>query len=131
MDLMSEVIHVLTEDPDLAGEISNDRLERAVQDCAARVVRFEAGDWSPPAADDMPAGLGLLILDGLVVRRVGMGGRVGSELLGEGDLLRPWEDDEPDTPTGANGRWRVLQRGRLAVLDRDFALRACRHPEVV
>jgi CRP/FNR family transcriptional regulator, cyclic AMP receptor protein len=128
---VSEVVHILAEDPDLAAELRNDRLERAIQDCAAPVVRFDPGDWSPPATSDMQSGLGLLLLDGLVVRRVGVGGRVGSELLGEGDLLRPWEDEEPAAPTGQNGRWRVLQGGRLAILDRDFTPRVCRYPEVV
>src|SRR5205807_4903755 len=76
-------------------------------------------------------GLGLLILEGLVVRRVGLGGRFGAELLGEGDLLRPWQAEETGTSLPRTGRWKVLQRGRIAVLDSDFALRVCRYPEVV
>lgn len=129
---MSEVVHILLDDPDLAEGLGRDNQERAVQDCAARIMHFEAGEWSPPkASDELKAGLGLLVLEGLVVRRVGVGGRVGSELLGEGDLLRPWEGEDGGLPKGQKGRWNALRRGRLAVLDRDFSLRACRHPEVM
>jgi CRP-like cAMP-binding protein len=128
---MSEVVHVLTEDPDLADVLAGDRIEPAIQDCVARVTRFETGDWSPPVATpELRSGLGLLLLEGLVVRRVGVGGRVGSELLGEGDLLRPWEGEDGDARK-QKGRWSVLRRGRVAALDRDFTLRACGHPEVI
>lgn len=39
----------------------------------------------------MRHGIGLLLLGGLIVRRVGVGGRFGAELLSDGDLLRPWQ----------------------------------------
>lgn len=129
---MSEVIHVLAEDPDLADLLTGSRLEPAIQDCVAGVVRFEPGEWSPPpVTGDLRSGLGMLLLDGLLVRRVGVGGRVGSELLGEGDLLRPWEGEDGEGPNRQKGRWSALRRGRLALLDRDFTCRACRHPEII
>jgi CRP/FNR family cyclic AMP-dependent transcriptional regulator len=132
MNLMSEMAHVLAEDPDLAEELPKDHLEAALQDCAARVIHFESGDWQPPPPTyDMRSGLGLLLLEGMVVRRVGIGGRIGAELLGEGDLLRPWEGEDGESWRGQKGRWSALRRGRAAVLDRDFTLRACRHSEVV
>jgi hypothetical protein len=128
---VSEVVHVLAEDPDLGDVLVRDRTQSAKQDCVARVMRFEAGDWSPPKATEaLRSGLGLLLLDGLLVRRVGVGGRVGSELLGEGDLLRPWEGEDGDGQK-QKGRWSALRRGRFAVLDRDFTRRACGHPEVI
>ena len=42
----------------------------------------------------MRKALGLLVLDGLIIRRVGVAGRFGAELLGDGDLLRPWERED-------------------------------------
>src|SRR5205814_2064842 len=82
------------------------------------------GEWSPPAlTPEVRSGLGLLLLDGLVVRRVGVAGRVGSELLGEGDVLRPWEGEGGELMRAQKGRWGALRRGRLAVLDRDFSQR--------
>ena len=72
----------------------------------------------------------MLVLDGLLARRVGLDGRFGAELVGAGDLLRPWQsEDAQPTLRHADG-WRVLQASRLALLDRAFAARAARYPEV-
>jgi CRP-like cAMP-binding protein len=43
--------------------------------------------------DRARGGYGLLVLEGLLLRRVGIEGRYGAELLGPGDLLRPWQRD--------------------------------------
>jgi CRP/FNR family cyclic AMP-dependent transcriptional regulator len=129
---MRKAVQVLIEDPDLAGALRGDRLEAATRDCVATVQSFATSGWSPEdPVGDMRSGFGLLVLDGLLLRRVGLGGRFGAELLGAGDLLRPWQPEENGTSLPRTGRWRVLQRGRMAVLDGDFALRACRHPEVI
>jgi CRP/FNR family cyclic AMP-dependent transcriptional regulator len=125
---MSESIQLLRHDPDLAEYLHGERLAQATGECVARVVRFETGHWSPlESVGELPGGLGFLVLEGLVLRRVGLAGRYGSELLGEGDLLRPWQDEDPGRKTG---RWRVLRRGRLAVLDYEFSLRVARFPEL-
>jgi hypothetical protein len=56
------------------------------------------------------------VIGGVLIRRVGYGGRFGAELLAAGDLLRPWEFDVEDT-IGFETVWRVLTPARLAVLD--------------
>ncbi len=128
----SEPIQLLRHDPDLAEFLRGDRLEQARSELVARVVGFEPGNWAPlERFGDLPKGLGLLVLDGLILRRVGLGGRYGSELLGEGDLLRPWQDEDPGPLPLRTGRWKVLQKGRLAVLDYDFALRVARDLELI
>ncbi len=78
----------------------------------------------------MADGIGLLVLEGLLIRRVGISGSFGAELLGEGDLLRPWqgEDAEPTLPHTTG--WKVLQPVRVAVLDRAVAHRFARYPEL-
>ncbi len=78
----------------------------------------------------MDQGIGLLVLEGLLLRRVGIDGRFGAELLGEGDLLRPWqgEDAQPTLPHTTG--WRVLRQTRVAVLDRRVAHRFARYPEL-
>lgn len=129
---MRKAVQVLVEDPDLAGTLRGERLEAARRDLVAAVASFSSTGWSPhDPIGDMQVGIGLLVLDGLVVRRLGLGGRFGAELLGEGDLLRPWQAEEGGMSVPRTGRWRVLQRGRIAVLDSDFAARACRYPEVI
>ena len=121
---------VLEEDVSLLEAVRTDNRERAVAECIAATVRIPRGHWSGQRADIMPDGIGLLVLDGLLVRRVGISGSFGAELLGEGDLLRPWqgEDAEPTLPHTTG--WRVLQPVHVAVLDRAVAHRFARYPEL-
>lgn len=79
----------------------------------------------------MRIGMGLLILDGMLVRRVGVAGRFGAELLGEGDLLRPGQREDVGTTLPRTAGWRALRPTRMAVLDGGFAVRAARYPELM
>jgi CRP-like cAMP-binding protein len=78
----------------------------------------------------LPDGIGLLILRGLIIRRVGIDGRFGAELLGAGDLLRPWEGAEAYLTMPRTTGWRVLELSRIAVLDGLAAQRFARYPEL-
>lgn len=128
----NDTSQVLIDDPELAHHLRGERLAAATRDCAARTLHVPAGPWTPPEQfDNMRYGIGLLILDGLVVRRVGVAGRFGAELLGDGDLMRPWHQDDGSTTLPRTGRWRALRPSRLALLDSDFALRMIRYPEVM
>lgn len=128
---MASTAHILEADPDLAEHLDGPRRDAAARVCVARTIRIPAGRWSPQAdVGDVRFGIGLLILEGLFVRRVGLAGRFGAELLGGGDLLRPWQREDQGTSMPRTGAWRILERGRIAVLDADFALRMARYPEV-
>ena len=124
------VCRVLEEDVTLLEAVPTDKRERAVAECIAATVRIPRGHWSGLRTDIMPDGVGLLVLSGLLIRRVGISGSFGAELLGEGDLLRPWqgEDAEPTLPHTTG--WRVLDPARVAVLDRAVAHRFARYPEL-
>lgn len=129
---MPATAQILDQDPDLAQHLTGDRLLAATRACVARTMRVASGPWTPLTdTGQIRYGIGLLILEGLFVRRVGLAGRFGAELLGEGDLLRPWQQEDLDTSMPRTGAWRVLKRGRVAVLDAEFALRAGRYPEVL
>jgi CRP/FNR family cyclic AMP-dependent transcriptional regulator len=126
----SEVCRVLDEDHGLAEAVPAEHRERAIAECIARTVSIPEGLWSgahtPTSGDD----IGLLMLDGLLIRRVGIDQGFGAELLGEGDLLRPWQGaDEPPMLPQTTG-WRVLQPTRMAVLDEAFARRMARYPQL-
>jgi CRP/FNR family cyclic AMP-dependent transcriptional regulator len=123
--------HVLVRDPDLAGTLEGERLRRAERDLvAATTVAFE-GAWDPEEqSESVRGGIGLLLLEGLVVRRVGRTGRYGAELLGPGDLMRPWQHDGEDVSLPFDTSFRVIDQTLLAVLDARFAARAAPYPEV-
>ena len=123
------ICHVLREDAGLAEAVAPADRERAIEECIAATVRLPRGRWSGEHTDLMRDGIGLLVLQGLLIRRVGIRGGSGAELLGDGDLLRPWQGEDAQPLAHTTG-WRVLQPTRLAVLDLRAAQRLARYPEL-
>lgn len=109
--------HLLREDPALVEGVSRRCRKLAEETCVARTLKLRRGRWSGGSRDDLVGGLGLLILDGLLLRRVDVGGRCGAELLGRGDLLRPDPVDDAEPVLARATTWRALELTRLAVLD--------------
>jgi hypothetical protein len=119
---------VLREDPELADAIPPERRQAAIEECVAREISVPAGGWHP---SDAVEGIGVLVLGGLIVHRAGIDGRYGAELLGQGDLLRPWQrEPESITPLRVTKAWSIVDRTRLAVLDDDFVPYVARYPEL-
>src|SRR3954468_2459497 len=125
-------IRLLEAQPDLAEGLSAEEEAQARRHVVAVLESVDAGPWEPVnghSNDD--AFLGLLVVDGMLARDVELGGRRCSELLGPGDLLRPWDFDEADMSIPSESAWSVLEPVRLAVLDGRFARVACRYPELM
>jgi hypothetical protein len=122
------VCQILREDPELAEAVSPVERERATEECVARTIRLARGRWNIQGATAMHAGIGLLVLEGLLLRRVGVDGRFGAELLGEGDLLRPWHGAGREPALAATTGWRVLTPVRLALLDEHVERRFAAFP---
>lgn len=128
---MTGTIDVLGDDPDLAGPLSDDRRAQARQAAVAASLTLAQGTWDArDVADAARGGFGLLIGEGLMVRRVGREGRYGAELLTAGDLLRPWEHDGEASTVPFETTWNVLAPARLAVLDLAWARRMAPYPEI-
>jgi CRP/FNR family cyclic AMP-dependent transcriptional regulator len=128
----ASVIAVLDADPDLGeGLTANDRAI-ARRHSAARVRLLPEGEWRPE--HDFPEPfpqIGLLVVEGLLTRELTLAGRTTTELLGAGDLLRPWDHDAGLDGVPFEVRWVVQERARLAVLDRRFAALVARWPPLV
>lgn len=125
-----EAVSLLDADPDLGANIPPSEQALAHQLALAPVLRLEGPEWDPaslPAAACDSGCLGLLLLDGVLVRRVSVASQSSCELLGSGDMLRPWDEDDLG-PLPVRVEWLVLGRARVAVLDRRFALRVARWP---
>jgi CRP/FNR family transcriptional regulator, cyclic AMP receptor protein len=122
--------YVLDEDAELAELVEESRLAGARQASLAALLDVSAGHWDARQdADRARDGFGLLVLEGVLIRRVGFEGRFGAELLADGDLLRPWEFDGEEL-LGFDTGWRVLVPTRLAVLDLPWTERMVRYPRV-
>ena len=119
---------VLEEDTELALAIPADRRKQAVGECVSKTIMLPPGRWHP-SQTQLQGGIGLLLLDGLVIRRVGVEGTFGAELLGKGDLLRPWQSGEAPTMAVRTG-FQVIKRARMAVLHERFAQRIARYPQL-
>jgi hypothetical protein len=100
---------VLQADPALAVSLSVGAAQHAVPLAVARSEWVPLGPWSPAVEiDQQPGHMGLLVLDGMVARHTRVLDRTATELLGEGDLLRPWQPDESAPFTVAESGWDVL-----------------------
>jgi len=109
-------------DPDLVAGVPDEDRAVARRTLIVPAIALDTGLWSPP--DDLPFALliGLILLAGVLSREIGFAGRRTAELLGSGDILRPWDEDGPHGLAPAT--WRVHAPVQIAVLDARFA-RAC------
>jgi CRP/FNR family cyclic AMP-dependent transcriptional regulator len=125
----ANVCWVLREDPELGEGIEPERRIQAMEALVAREVRVPAGAWTGrPIPID--GGIGVLVLEGVMLHRVGIDDRFGAELVGEGDVLRSLqgEIDNPMLPLA--NEWLVLEPSRVAVLDERFVRQLARFPQV-
>ena len=125
-----EWVHLFRADPQLAAELPAATLHAAMPYAFARVRWLEVGHWAPELEQPVAGDLGLLVVDGFVVRQVRVLDRPCTELLGPGDLLRPWEPPHTE-PFAAGVRWDVLEPVRVAVLDRRLTTVLGRWPELI
>jgi CRP/FNR family cyclic AMP-dependent transcriptional regulator len=127
----ASICQVLREDPELAEAIDAERRPQAMDTCLAREVTIPVGNWTGHRTLLVDDGIGLLVLDGLLIRRVCINARFGAELLGEGDLLRPSLDLTTPSTLPLTVEWLVLEPTRMAILDERFTRQLTIYPELV
>jgi len=111
--------------------VVGERASRARNASLAGVLALRTGSWNATEQAELArGGFGLLVLDGVLLRRVGVEGRFGAELLAQGDLLRPWQHDGEGGVLPFETTWRVVVATRLAILDVRWAARMAPFPEV-
>jgi CRP-like cAMP-binding protein len=124
-------VRLTDEDPGLLGQLTGELAEAARHQLVARTLWRDPGRWEPLGGDlprHFDGWLGLLVLDGLAVRQLEVEGLRCCELLGPGDVLRPWDEDDDAATLDSTAVWRVLEPTRVALLDAGFARRASRWP---
>jgi len=124
-------LNVAEEFPELLDGIEEDLQPRARRATEARMLTLRPGAWTPAIAATAPVGhFGLLVVDGLLARRVHIGPRACVELLGRGDVLRPWASGTDDSSIEIDARWVVQEPSGVAVLDQRFARRVAPFPQI-
>jgi CRP/FNR family transcriptional regulator, cyclic AMP receptor protein len=116
--------------PDLGRGLSPALRAQARPWLVVRLEPMRRGEW-PALGGEEDGMLGLLVLQGLLARSVAVGGAAYPELLGRGDVLRPWQRDLNDRLVPIGTRWHVVEPALVAVLDRRFAGLVGRWPEVL
>jgi CRP/FNR family cyclic AMP-dependent transcriptional regulator len=126
-------VRLVDEDPDLFAALPPKGLLDARARAVAPVIRLERGPWSATVTDicDEDSCLGLLVLDGLLIHSVVVVHEPRSEIVGPGDILRPWQQfaEVASVPFAAD--WQVVHTARLAVLDKRFLAVAARWPKLI
>src|SRR4051812_10950866 len=125
------VISLVDADPDLADLLEPAERAKAQRDALARVRTVSVGDWDVNAAyESAEHHRGFLIIDGLLSRTVNVLGRHCAELVGPGDVMRPWQWDDEGSHVRAEIGWTVLESSRLAVLDHRLVVRMVPWPQL-
>jgi CRP-like cAMP-binding protein len=121
---------LLSEDLELADAIPAVTRAAARPRVLAEVVELCRRSSGPDLAVPDAAGLGLLVLRGLLLQRLELVRKLSYELLGPGDLIPCGDEhDEPELlPHEVS--WRALDDVRMAVLDEAFLLRAAPWPRL-
>jgi CRP/FNR family cyclic AMP-dependent transcriptional regulator len=118
-------------DPDLGQLLDGERLEAARRDLRVAIHSLESGPWEvEKLSGTSPDHIGLLVVDGILAREILVSDTVSTELLGPGDVVRPWRLHDGETLLRHSVRWNVLSRSRIALLDRRFAAQLAAFPEV-
>lgn len=126
----AEAVRLLDADPDIG-----DGLAPAERELARRYVVCETAVLGRGFHDPWTVGssdlLGLLVVDGLLVRSVQVAERRCGELVGPGAILRPWDHFGNYAPLPFEVRWRVVQPVRLALLDQRLVTVSARWPSLM
>src|ERR671915_118569 len=118
----TEAIRLLEADPELGALLSPPRRSEAERELVVRTHRLSVGPWDVSRLAGASADhVGLLVLDGVLSRELVVADHVSAELLGPGDLVRPWQGTSGAGLLPVEAVWSVLSTTTLAVLHRRFA----------
>ena len=125
-------IRLLDAEPSLARGIERRELDAAREKLIAEVRKVDPGEWEDarkkPAS---PLFLGYLILEGAFTREILVSSRPSIELLGPGDLIRPWVVPRALDVMHVTDQWSLLSTGHVAVIGEDFHQQAQAYPSIL
>jgi CRP/FNR family cyclic AMP-dependent transcriptional regulator len=120
-------INVFDEDPDLLAGVPAEEVASVRLHGRAAAHTFPAGDVDFGAIED---GIGLLVISGFLYREAAVMAASSIELLGPGDVLRPWQDDRAEAPVPVTAHYRAVEPIQVAELGSRFSDVCARWPQV-
>lgn len=124
-------VSVLDVEPALCDGLDPASMPSAARLASAATWTLSRGRWqSEPWMFESRGSLGLIVLDGLIARQVLVGDMEAVELVGPGDVLRPWAEIDREIAQQISESWIVTRSARLALLDRSFAVSISAWPEI-
>jgi CRP/FNR family cyclic AMP-dependent transcriptional regulator len=109
-------IPLLAADPDLGAHLAPARHTQAGSLVVA-THRLGVGAWPIPRTAGTNT-IGVLIMNGVIARRLTVANQVSAELLGRGDFIRCRRPGDPANLLPVAAQWSVLSPATVAVLDR-------------
>lgn len=130
--LIRRAVPILAVDRSLASDLGPELTRALGPSLLADVIHVDGRTWNPDAvAIGAGPSLGMVVIEGLMERDVHVAGRTAAELLGPGDVLRPWDvEDTTDACVPIQAAWTVLAPARVAVFDTRATLVAARAPKL-
>lgn len=126
-----ELISLIDADPDLAEDMEDEQIARARRVALAKVRRVSVGYWDAMEGNDPDeCHRGFFVIEGLLCRHVEVMDRRCVELIGHGDVIRPWQWDTSGGHVNAEIGWQVLEPARLALLDHGLLHRIDPFPQL-
>jgi CRP/FNR family transcriptional regulator, cyclic AMP receptor protein len=130
--MTSRRVRVLELDQDLGAALDEDAYSRARESCTAQMIALPPGRrWSGLDPLDAFEHLGLLVVHGVLLYRLRLASRETVDLVGAGDLIRPWPPVDEYAELFTASRWQVLEPAELAALDMRFLREASAWPELL
>jgi hypothetical protein len=103
----TELVRIFEHDPDLLWHLSPGDAAAACDRTVVPSVVLPPGEFKPPVIRSQPGDLGVLVLSGVLLRRVDVFGRRAVELIGTGDMLGTWPcPDRPASMPRPRPGWR-------------------------
>lgn len=126
------MVRLLDAEPSLARGIDLRALDDAREQLTVEVTRLAQGSWEEASKKPAsPLFLGYLILEGAFTREIVVSSRPSIELLGPGDLIRPWVVPDALEAMHVTDEWSLLSDGHVAIIGEDFHEQASDFPTIL
>jgi len=123
-------VRLLDADSDLGADLSPAEFELARRYAVIDVASLRPGvhdPWTISSADL----LGLLVIEGTLIRRVQVAERRCGELVGPGSIVRPWDHFGEHAPLPFEVSWRVIEPVVVGLLDLQLINVGARCPQLI